>query len=171
MKIDNAVIKLYLERQDKYLTQKFTELILRMLSSQMLFWVFVVMILDLMFLTIKPERLNADFRFWLVFVAVGISMAYGFFFMFLAGRLPYLKPLLNAYNIQHLCNETIDIYTKMAQPDDVPRSGLNYLYELISKDIPMNYSHEKTVRIMIENDEFEHEIETLSKKMTMAGCF
>lgn len=152
MKIDHSVIKLYLQRQDKYLTQKFTELILRMLSSQMLFWMFVVMILDIMFLTIKPERLNADVHFWLVCVAVGIPMAYGFCFMFLTGRLPYLKPLFNAYNIQHLCDETIDTYTKMALPDDVPRSGINYLNDIISKGVPMNYLHGKIVKKMIKED-------------------
>ncbi|RRU14423.1 hypothetical protein EGJ31_22970 [Serratia marcescens] len=174
MKIDHSVMKLYLQRQDKYLANKFTDIMLGLFSPKILIVSFVVIVMGSMWLITKPATLGETEQaayHWLAISIGGIFGVYGFGALFFLCKLPKLKPLLSATCIQEICNESMKAYDEMALPVDVSRSGINYLHELISNGIPMNFLHEKAVKKMIENDKFDKEIEELSKKMTMQSSF
>ncbi|CVG65591.1 hypothetical protein [Serratia marcescens] len=172
MKIDHSVMKLYLQRQDKYLANKFTDIMLGLFSPKLLIVSFVVIVMGSMWLITKPATLGdaeqAAYH-WLAVSIGGIFAVYGFGALFFLCKLPKLKPLLSATYILDLCNESMKAYDEMELPADVPRSGINYLNQLISKGIPMNYSHDKAVKKMIENQKFDKEIEKLSKTMLIQG--
>ncbi|MEX3140968.1 hypothetical protein [Serratia ureilytica] len=172
MKIDHSVMKLYLQRQDKYLANKFTDIMLGLFSPKILIVSFVVIVMGSMWLITKPATLGETEQaayHWLAISIGGIFGVYSFGALFFLCKLPKLKPLLSSTYIQDLCNESMKAYDEMMLPDDAPRSGINYLCDIISKGIPMNYSHERTVKNLISKDKNEQDIKVLSNKMAAAS--